>query len=207
MGVVCNIIIILLDITLVPLPKLQLLRRREKYLDANERQNWTKSRIGWQFMSDEETDPEDPSRFVVHSPMWRSYMISSFLYELDKREANDTTKTSHKPAKPRKRGDSKFCFPPKGTERFLISKEFKIGYCGIPPSTTEQLLPMPTDIAVSGYSSGLDDDYDPDDMQAGSTSEPDDEFESDISSINSTLSSEGECGVDSNNDSQSSTEY
>ena len=97
------------------------------------------------------------------------------------------------------------CFPPNGTERFLISEEFKIGYCGIPPSTTEQLPPMASDIAVSGYSSCLDDDYDPDDMQAGS--EPDDEFESDISSINSTLSSEGECGVDSNNDSESSTEY
>ena len=205
MGVVYNIIIILFNITLVPLPKLQLLRRREKYLDAIKRQNWTKSRIEWQFMSDEETDPEDPSRFVVHSPMWRSDMISSFLYELDKREANDTTKTSHQPAKPRKRGDGKFCFPPNGTEKFLISEEFKIGYCAIPPSTTEQLPPMPTDIAVSGYSSGLDDDYHPDDMQAGR--EPDDEFESDISSINSTLTSEGECSVGSNNDSESSTEY
>ena len=68
------------------------------------------------------------------------------------------------------------CFPPNGTERFLISEEFMIG-C-IPPSTTEQLPPMPSDIAVSGYSSCLDDDYDPDDMQAGS--EPDDEFESDL---------------------------
>ena len=94
------------------------------------------------------------------------------------RKANDTIK---QPAKPCQQGDVKFCFPPKGTEQFQISEAFNIAYCGIPPSTTEQLPPFPTDIAVSGSSSGLDDYYDRDEMQAGSR--PD---KSDISSNNGT---------------------
>jgi hypothetical protein len=34
-------------------------------------------------MSDEETDEENPSRFVVIAPMWRSRALSNLLHELD----------------------------------------------------------------------------------------------------------------------------